>query len=601
MKYDKYNPIKNPVIIVFIFLIIVSITHYNFFSEYESLPSPIYGGDLYYQAGSIEHISKGGNFFESSSFNKGVPGYLPLYGLVVSVFKLIFKMDTFNAMYLVSILITILSGFLYYLLFKLLTKQKLISATLTVFFLGIGFNLKYTDFAYKIMLPLYVIFLYKLFNEKNLKNTIVLGVILGLLSYANNVFFIGATIILVIFYGLNYKEIISSIKIKKNIHYIIPLIITFLFAIFIWYKPIFIYHLKPTYPRFLMDLPDFSRFSIQFNYLVNYIKSFFFNFSNIKSTIISMSSIVGLSILFLIKNNKENTKFIKQFLIASIILTFSYFITQPFLGLNFYPNQQQIWLNIIIKPLLLYFTLSIINKQIKNKLYFQYLLIGIIVVFGFLSINNFVNANQESRWNDGAKLPIQSPLKEATFYLNQNSNVNDVILTNKETGFALNSLTGMKLVVNRWAQQNDPFINMPQRDIDAAIILYGNDIDKKKELIQKYDIDYLYWDTQWINMEYRFDEQGNLVSWFDPLIAYENDKTKQLLDNNSVSYFTEYTWVDPSVKNENIKKFDLIFVSPDNYHNFTNPWNPNLNELIKEVWSYESQGMKVARIYEFVI
>jgi len=186
-------------------------------------------------------------------------------------------------------------------------------------------------------------------------------------------------------------------------------------------------------------------------------------------------------------------------------------------------------------------------------------------------------------------------------YLLKNTDGNDVILSTKEISFAINAISGRKVVVSRWAHQNDPFMDLSQRDVDAAIILYGNDTKKKLELIKKYHIKYLYWDYYWINSEFQFDKSGRIVGMFDPLIAFNEPKYKHQLDRYGIKYFRIKYWIDPAGRSKDIRRFDILVVSPQNYHNFTNPWKPDLNKYLTEVWNYTYNGQKIAVLYRIDI
>jgi hypothetical protein len=186
-------------------------------------------------------------------------------------------------------------------------------------------------------------------------------------------------------------------------------------------------------------------------------------------------------------------------------------------------------------------------------------------------------------------------------YLLKNTNVNDVILSTKELSFAINAISGRKVLVNRWAQQNNPYMNLPQRDMDAAVILYGNDTKKKLELIKKYNISYLYWDYYWFNSEFYFDRNGRLVGMFDPLMTYDTNKNREYLDRYVVKYIPMYFWVDPSARYDNVRKFHILIISPQNYYNFTNPWKQDLNKYLVEVWNYTYNGHKIAVLYKIKI
>jgi hypothetical protein len=180
-----------------------------------------------------------------------------------------------------------------------------------------------------------------------------------------------------------------------------------------------------------------------------------------------------------------------------------------------------------------------------------------------------------------------------------NTDVKDTILTANEVGFAVNALSGRKLLITRRAQ-NDAYSDLESRELAAAIILYGNDVQAKKELLKKYDVKYLYWDSYWIQSEYTFNEQGQIVGWFDPIVLFDSAEKREILGKYNISYFSQNTWLDPAAKGEHFNKFDYLFISPQNYINLTHPWNPNLDVFLQEVWSYPSSGQAMSRLYKIV-
>ena len=69
-----------------------------------------------------------------------------------------------------------------------------------------------------------------------------------------------------------------------------------------------------------------------------------------------------------------------------------------------------------------------------------------------------------------------------------------VFLTaHEETGFALNAMTGRKVLIARRTHAS-PFVDVNQRAADAGIILYGNNSTQILDLIEKYNIKYIYED-----------------------------------------------------------------------------------------------------------
>ena len=178
-----------------------------------------------------------------------------------------------------------------------------------------------------------------------------------------------------------------------------------------------------------------------------------------------------------------------------------------------------------------------------------------------------------------------------------NGDINDVVLTTKELGFTINALSGRKLISVRRAQ-NDPFIDMDSREIDQAIILYGDNNVVRKSLLEKYSVDYVYWDSFWIKSEYTIDNSGRVISSFDPLFVFDSEENRKRLDKNGVKYILQNTWVDPSLSGEDYNTFDLLLISPENYQSFVTPWNSGLDKYLTEVFRSERGGQVLSKIYK---
>ena len=361
------------------------------------------------------------------------------------------------------------------------------------------------------MIPLFLLALFFDFKKKTYLTKIFLAITYGLLTYSHMVSFIGATIILTVFAAV---ELISQIKnkdIKTLKKYLLKWLIFAIIALIIimgyWHKPLFEYHLKPKYDRIHMDIWDFSRFGVQISFLWSVLKSTFLNLKSIKGIILSMLSIIGVVLLFQIKQNK-NKKFLSILLIGTIIAVFSYFITEPLIKMNFIPNYMSSFFIPVVFALISLFALKILmNSNTKKKLNTIILLV-LFVLFLVPSMVAFEKHIENSKWIQTGKKPLPKNIVSVTDYLKENTNISDVILSTKELSFALNALSGRKNLVSRWAQQNNQYVNLPQRDIDASIILYGNNTKEKIKLVEKYGIKYLYWDLSWITTEFVFNKKG---------------------------------------------------------------------------------------------
>jgi hypothetical protein len=501
----------------------------------------------------------------------------------------------------------IVASVIWFYLFRVLFKDDWIALIGVVLANGISAYpiLKYTNFTHQIMIPLFILALYLAFKERKIIYYALLGLVYGLLTLSHMVAFVGATLIILTFviYEIykNKNRILDYLKdnIKNwGVFGAIALPILMLY----WYKPIFVYHLHRPYDRLHMDVIDFGRLDVQINFLFDMIKTYLLNFGSISSIINTLLLWVGLYAFY---TSKEDTlkEFIKIFGIGAIFATFCYFITEPLLKMHFVPTYMHgfyLWVTAIIVGL---YGLNYIKENLNlNELNKKVVVFGLLFIILFANSSYaFVNYINNDRWANAGKYPMPEHYVSLQNYLLKNTNVNDVILSTKELSFVINAISGRKVMVNRWAHQNDPYINLPQRDMDAAVILYGNDTKKKLELIKKYNVSYLYWDYYWINSEFQFDKYGRIIGMYDPLMTYDTKENREYLDEYGVKYIPMYYWVDPSTRYNNVRKFHILVISPQNYYNFTNPWKPDLNKYLVEVWNYTYNGHKIAVLYKIKV
>ncbi|MBI4983234.1 hypothetical protein HZC32_01145, partial [Candidatus Woesearchaeota archaeon] len=226
--------------------------------------------------------------------------------------------------------------------------------------------------------------------------------------------------------------------------------------------------------------------------------------------------------------------------------------------------------------------------------------IAFVIVIGLLIFSSVQEAKARQQDDFYKSATMQGPppqLVSLQEYLLKNTQVNDVILSSNENSFAINALTGRKVVTSRRAH-NDKFLDFDQEEIKAAIILYGNNTSEKLKILKESNIKYLYWDYYWVQTEYYFDQNGNIQGWFDPLIFRYPEKYGPILQNNGIAYFQQHTWLDPAAKYPEAVQYDLLFVSPKNYRSFDKPWKADLDPYLEEVWSYINNEQKIAVLYK---
>ena len=604
------NVKKIPLIFFILFVIICPIMQFKGISSFHQLPSGIYGADYYYQMGSVNHIRYGGNPFESSSMEGGIPGYFPLYGILCAGFCNVFNFDTLHGMLYFSIVVFVMACIVWFYLFRTLFKNDWIALIGVLLANGnLMPILKYTPFTSQIMVPLFILSLYMVFKERKIEYYVLLGIIYGLFAISHMVAFIGATIILFVFliyqlFEMYHANNIPSKNLKNTtINELIKKwgllgLISAPLLLLYWYKPLFVYHLKMGYyDRVHMDTPDFARFDVQISFLINTIKKYLFKFNTLKSGIVSALIVFGV-FGYLTSENSTLKKFFAVLLAGSLFATFSYFITEPLLHMNFIPTYMS---GFYINSCMLIFSLfglSYAGRFMKGNDSILYVLLFLVLFTN--SLYNYDNYLQNDKWvvNIG-KYYLPPQYIELEKYLINNTDLNDVILSTKELSFAVNSVSGRKVMVNKWAQTANPYENMPERDMDASIILYGNDTKEKLKLIKKYNVKYIYWNIYWTNSEYIYNKSTmDIISYRDFLLTLDTPENRKKLDKYNVSYYPEHTWMDPACAGEHIRKFDILIISPKNYYNNTNPWKPDLNQYLEEVWSYSENGQKIAVLYK---
>jgi hypothetical protein len=566
------------------------------------------GGDYYYQLGNIYHFIQGGGFMQSSSLTDSLPTYSPGYSYIVGSFANLFSMDALTSMFTISIISTIISILLWYKVLDKLFEKNLIVLIFGLIFIAFKSSiiLKYTNFALAIHLPLFILTLYNFMLTRKKVDALFLGVVYGLSALTYIIMFVGATLILLQFLILeiiqSYRNRELKIYFEKNIIlFSIILLVSIPLAFIYWFEPVFVHQLHSYYNRAKLDFPNFGLANVQTDFVINTFVSVFFNFKSIMASVFTILHLIGFIYLFIDKSFLS--RFILKYFIASLLLGFSFFITEPLLDTNFIPPRLNLFfLNSSVFLLTLFAIYHIILFKFKEEKFniAKYIFIVVlIIIFAIVKYDSFEN-KKNSKWYKKGQNPINPIYNDVGKYLRENSTVDDVVLTTKELGFALNSVSGIKLISGRWAHNGSPYTDLSQRDLDVALLLYGNNLTKRDKLIQDYGVKYLFWSYYWVGSEFTFDKKGKLINTFDPLIVFDKEKYISQLLENQVFYFRNRYWLDPSVRKKDVNKYDIAVISPKNYRNSRKPWAQDMNKRLKKVWSYKNGNQELAVLYEIV-
>lgn len=577
----------------------------------KQVPSPIYGGDYWFSHGAIQHFVSGGNIFGGTNILGSEPGYLPLYTLLAGIPAIISGISVFSSMKIFSIILTIIAIVLFYYFAQYLFKNKSAALLTTILYLPLTtFPIwKYRQFTGVLMIPLLLFAALYFYKERNLKSAIFAGITLGLMGLSHTAGFLASAALfaiisldILIIEHLDLKKELLSIKNsfreKAGRYFLLLMLIAilgFLIAMPYYFKPLFVHHF--VMPESSLYAVDFSTFQLQMSYILTTLKDNFLDFQSLFHGARSIMFILGVLTIFFLKKYDEEKRFLAILLITAFAASFHQLITIPLFGVSFSP--------IIISTLIFPITAALfagLFLDTSSSWLGKFKIPVAVTILAFLIVTSAININNslDDQWIKLGMEPLPDHLKSLQNFILQNTDVNDVFLSSNELGFSLNALTGRKLLITRRAQ-NSPFLSMDDRQMAAAIILYGNDDYKRVELLRQYNVKYLYWNYYWLQSDFTFDEQGQLIRWFDPIIVRDNPERTAELARYNITTMKQYTWIDPTV-HEPLSKENLIIIGPYQW-SFIQPWNPKLENHLNEVWTYNdaNTGQVLSRIYEVKI
>lgn len=579
----------------------------DYISGFKSLPSPLFGGDYYFQLGAIHHMYESSipEWFKSSNMLGQLPAYLPTYGVVVTIFGKIFSLDPMHAMLDLNYILPFLSViFVFFFIKSLFNSEKiaLLGSMLLVSFTSFPI-LKYTNFTTVVLVPLFFYSLWLFYKEQNKKNAIILGLMYIIMAFAHTTSFAYSTIMILFLFVLilfeKYLDSKENFSLKNESLKLAPFfaysfVLGFLVSQIIWFVPIFVYHGHSELGNNIWGTPDVKVFSVGFDIFISNLKSMFFNLSSILSLVISIFSAIGLYLLIKTPRKSKVNTFLLFLFTITFILVYSYFITSTLFDFHLAPTYM---FPMYLYPISIIIALFFINKKLLK---YKYSNIILILLFILISYNWYTSYNSwmSNRWIINAKQPLSTVYLNLQSYLLKNSNVNDVILSNDELSFVINAISGRKLVISR-RSQNDPFMDFDQRELDAALMFYGDNLENKIGLMKKYNIKYIYYDANWFQ-EYNYNNKHKIINYFDPLMLFYSKNKETILKNNNIKYFVVHGYVDPAIRRKEIRTYNLILISPDNYNlQGYGPWKPDIDPYLTLVWSYkDNNNQVVAALYK---
>jgi uncharacterized membrane protein len=610
----------------YLFAVIMAflLVYFYICSQFTQIPGPLYGGDLYIHYGIMNHIMNGNPPWTNPQMPSEYAHYPWItHLLAVGVTKLL-GVSLFTTDIYFPLLIVVLGGLAAY----LLGKSIFVEEKYAIFFCitWIGYSALYgahpTLFTSIVIMPLFLFGIFYALKKKDTRSAVIAGVTYGLTGLGHGSAFMGASLFIALLFayycitpnlGIGFNRENMKLRLKANITGLkeaikeygptlsVMIVVGVIIAMLYWGPPIFVYHGKTPNPWQDYGFIDYSKYGGETT--ANTLLSTFFNVSALAGgnfVYFIFSLLVSAGLYFAAKKRDTlQARFLLVLMLAGLVGALHFMITTPLLQMSIAPSRIAAMMLSPATCLLFIFGIAGINDIIKTKhgnleRIFVIAVLALLVLLAGTTINNYYN----SMWAKvgRSQSTMIDALGDTANWVKENTDKNAVFISNNEDSFALNALTGRKIVTMRRTHVS-MYVDIDARMADSAVILYGNDTSKALELARKYNITYLYWDANWIRNDFVFDENGQVVDISDPLMVPPTEKYKDYLTEYGVKTVQMNTWVDPANRGPKYAKKDMLVIIPQKLDPET-PWSSDLTEHLKLVHESFAEGYLVARVYE---
>jgi len=545
--------------ILLLFVLPVSIIYGFLLSQFKQLPSAIYGGDLYYHFGMFNHYFHGGDILSDPIFNQELVFYslFPYFLAKVSNLFNLSALSIYKFLPVIEILTASVASFL--LSKQLFAKNKLLRIIFTISWVGVFHSFFFTHpriFAVSTLFPLLVWSFLKFRDKRNLTNQLIFAGCYSLLGLTHLFGFIAASIFLFLFYLYSFLQSENKtlfIK-RESKNLILPAIVTVIATFPLLGVITFYYDINTLNPAtsYSTPVPDLM-------YATKHLFFLIFNRGTLFNLIYFPLVIIGFYYVFISEKIKQEVRTaILALLLAFFIGSFHFIVTQPLFDFYWVYWQFPFYFTYLISLIFICYGILFLQKKLtyRKSLYFVLLFsiffaVVININFSYKGFHTFLLGKNLGGYNESwlslARNEKVLHRKRAN-WIKKNTNINDVFLSNNELSFAINALTGRKIITTRRTHAN-PFVNINERQADAGIMLYGTNESQVERLLDKYEVEYLYFHSDWQE-----------VSKLDPLLVPST--YKDYLDKGGVEFKQVKSKLDPGKRG--VPKYKrLKIVVPD--------------------------------------
>lgn len=538
------------------------------------LPGPFYGGDLYAHHGfAINYIANG---FWSDPYFVGHFSFYPWLGNYLFIaLSLLPGVSLMQAQNFSGLLVTALSALAFWLLGGQLFKNKtwaLVFTLLSVFTHGFPAGAP-NLLPWMVTIPFWFYFWLKAEETGTLRDKALAGVFMGATALSHVAFFLsgmavfGFTILVETLRKPHKKQaLLESVKMYG------PMLLAGFIIALLFYGPIIVkYHAKTVNPLFTYNGPDVDTLGI--GWWLKTVWRVVFNFSTIPLGILSVLTVLGLIVCGMNRHSKT-PRYALLWLTAGALTPMHHFITRPLLDRWVLPGH--LWGIALSLLVFAVYGIRAVQQFLEKKypnVHAQKVVMVAVLILCLLFFRNYYNEWRNDRWTqfgENLDASTQAWLAFGTWAREQ-TGPNTVFLAHDEPCFAINGVSGRKCVFVRRTHANY-FVDVEQRYADGIVMFYGNDQKLTKQLLNKYQVDYVLLDGLMM-------QQPQLIE----------PRFEEYLRENNVTFSNVRERKDPA--DGSARVFDMLAVPQQ-------PVNYELNSRMEETAQFNLGNQPYLRVFK---
>lgn len=477
------------------FLVVVSLLQWSLFSDFQHVPGPIYGGDLYRERGFVQHILNGEPYWVDPYF-AGELEFYPPFGYVLAA-KAVqwFGLDVEWVLNHFPIVVFLFVSCALYYLGQVFFQKKEYVLLLVGVFTSMHFVMpKHTLGLAMGFAVLSLAFFVSHVKKSSKKSWLFCGFFLALAGLTHYTFFLVGSAVLAI---STLLEIVYRLKVEGKVSWKTVFSVWLGVVMFLILSSYFF--LYPIYAKYHLATPNetqvyslFNPYAHGFGWVFGQVWNVFFS-GGIRN-VLGVFAIIGL-VFCVLKITVLENRMIFWFFLSVIIAVSHFIITIPLFDKSVVPPH-------LFGGMPIAFSLLVVNgvrimagvfeKKIGQKREWFLLCVGLAI--SFLIYQQYV-AYDADQWVRYGRMmdPGTAAAYQVGDWILENTENSDVFLGHDESSFAINALSGRKLVMVRRTHAS-PYVDVDKRYADGFVMLYGSNETKIRELMQEYDVKYLYVD-----------------------------------------------------------------------------------------------------------